>query len=201
MREATEGDSFDAILEDEFRGIENVIAQKLYLTVCCFYQHGAYLRDALMAELMDIPLVQLFDEVKDALEGVVFYDLIDEDEGSYVARARHRIIAEIVWNRCGEAGDREDILQRALSSLNLNYKSDNDAFEYFVRSDQTVDAIRSLDEKIRFFEVACRKDPTSPYVQQHFARMLTRAEKPELALSQIERAIKLVLLGRSSYLL
>ncbi len=42
MREATEGGkSFDAILEGEFYGIGTPEARRLYLAVCCFYQHGA----------------------------------------------------------------------------------------------------------------------------------------------------------------
>jgi hypothetical protein len=45
MREATEDNQFDAILEDEFRGIDDDLARKLYLVVCGFYQHGAYVRE------------------------------------------------------------------------------------------------------------------------------------------------------------
>jgi tetratricopeptide (TPR) repeat protein len=51
--------------------------------------------------------------------------------------------------------------------------------------------IRSLDGKIRFFETACQKDPQSPYVRQHYARMLTREGKFEIALGQIEEGLKL----------
>src|SRR5262249_39403178 len=54
MREATEGKGFDAILEDEYRGIGDDLSQRLYLTVCCFYQHGAYVRDSLLAQLMGL---------------------------------------------------------------------------------------------------------------------------------------------------
>ncbi len=68
---------------------------------------------------------------------------------------------------------------------------DRAAFEHFIRSDRMVDRIRTLDGRIHFFEMACRKDPESPYVRQHFARMLLRADKAELALSQIEEALRL----------
>ena len=191
MREATEDRSFDAILEDEFRGIDNRLAQKMYLTVCCFYQHGGYIRDTLLAELIEMPLVNLYPEVNKSLEGVLMYEAINEVEGEYAVRARHRIIAEIVWERCGDPGTREDILQRSLSAMNLNYRADKEAFENFVRSDKIIDAIRSLDGKTRFFEEATRKDPSSPYVRQHYARMLLRENKPELALSQIQGAIEM----------
>lgn len=189
MREATEGKSFDAILEDEFRNIRDSTSRQLYLTVCCFYQHGAYLRDKLLADLMDMPLEDIYRLTKDATDGVVIYDTIDENKGSYSARARHRIIAAIVWERCGSTAQREQLLQLSLSKLNLNYKSDHDAFECFIRSDRLIDSIRTLDGKTRFFEKACQKDPESPFVRQHYARMLSREKKPDIALNQIQAAI------------
>ncbi len=191
MREATEGRSFDAILEDEYRGIGDDLSRRLYLSVCCFHQHGAYIRDTLLAQLMEIPLQEMYKATGDATEGVVIYYCIDERKGSYAARSRHRTIAAIVWERCGEPADRDNLVQSSLSALNLNYKADKDAFEYFIRSDRVVNSIRSLEGKIRFFETACKKDPDSPYVRQHYARMLSREDKANLALGQIEEALKM----------
>jgi len=191
MREATEGKSFDAILEDEFQGIQSEMARRAYLYVCCFYQHGAYVRDLLLASLLNVSVTQLYEYTKDGLEGVVAYDCIDEANGRYAARARHRTIATVVWERCGSGNEKEEIVQTALQSMNLNYRADVEAFENFVRSDRIVDEIHSLDGKIKFFNTACHKDPESPYVRQHYSRMLLRAGKAELALSQIDEALKL----------
>ena len=66
-----------------------------------------------------------------------------------------------------------------------------EAFEQLIRSDRIIDTIKTLDGKIRFFETACQKDPQSPYVRQHYARMLSREGKLDLALLQIEEAIKI----------
>lgn len=191
MREATEGKSFDAILEDEYRGIGDSTSRQLYLVVCCFYQHGAYVRDTLLAQLMEMSITELFEKTKDATEGVVIYDCIDESLGIYGARARHRTIATIVWERCGDSAEKETFLSTSLNSLNLKYRADKDAFEYFYRSDRLIDSIRSLEGKIKFLETACRKDPLNPYIRQHYARMLSREDKVELALSQIDEAIKM----------
>jgi tetratricopeptide (TPR) repeat protein len=191
MRQATEGKSFDAILEDEFRGIKDPVSAKFYLTVCCFFQHGAYVRDSLLSELMGVSLPDLYEKTKDWTEGVVIFDCIDEINGVYAARARHRIIAAVVWERCGEATDRERVLNESLSALNLNYGLDKDAFESFIRSDKVVDSIRTLEGKTRFFDTAASKDPISPYVRQHYARMLSRQNKAELALGQIEEGLRL----------
>ena len=37
----------------------------------------------------------------------------------------------------------------------------------------------------------CKKDPESPYVRQHYSRMLYRENKTDLALAKIEKAIEL----------
>ncbi len=191
LREVTEGKSFDAILESEYRGISPPTARDLYLAVCCFHQHGVYIRDKLLAKILGTSLMDMYDCTSDSTEGVILYENINRSSEAYGARTRHRIIAKVVWERCASPDERDSLLSRSLSGLNLNYGLDNSAFEEFVRSDHTIDQIRTLDGKIRFFETAAKKDPDSPYVKQHFARMLLREEKFDLALAQIELAIKL----------
>ncbi len=191
MREATEDQRFDAILESEFRGIRDEISRSAYLIICCFYLHGAYIRQSLLANLLNINPSELHEIIGRGTEGVIIFDELDASYGIYGARARHRKIAEIVWERCGSLSDKTNIIQKSLDNLNLNYNYDAKAFESFYRSDHLVDSIRSLDEKIQFFEKACRKDPKSPYVRQHFSRMLYRGKKYDLALSTVDTALNL----------
>jgi tetratricopeptide (TPR) repeat protein len=191
MREATEGKSFDAILEEEFRGIPDPMARRLYAIVCCFYQHDIPIRDELLARLLDVPLAEIYDRTSDSVEGVVYYDCINEAKEIYGARARHRLISAVVWERCLDVGEKNSIIQSSMEALNLNYRSDEQAFEAFTRSERLVDSIGSLEGKIKFFETAAKKDPESPYVRQHYARMLLREEKLEIALGEIEEGIKL----------
>jgi tetratricopeptide (TPR) repeat protein len=73
----------------------------------------------------------------------------------------------------------------------LNYQVDVEAFWEFVQSVSLVDGLRTLDDRIRFFETACQKDPVSPYVRQHYARMFMRAGHLQLALKEIDAAIDL----------
>jgi tetratricopeptide (TPR) repeat protein len=191
LREATEGRAFDAILEDEFRSIPSDLGRRLYLVVCCFYQHGALIRDTLLADMLHVSVTEMYSETSAATAGVVHFEEIDPSYGHHAARARHRKIAAVVWERCAEPGDRETIIIDALSKMNLTYRADLKAFEDFIRSDRLIDSIRTLDSRIRFFEEACRKEPISPYVRQHYARMLARAEKFTLALSQIDEGLKI----------
>lgn len=189
MREATEDKRFDAILEDEFFCIKDDKCREIYLIVCCFHQHGSYVRDALLCDITGLSLVDFRTSIKGVLDGVVLDECIDETSGRYAYRARHRTIASIVWNRCGEATQKDNIIQRALKHLNLNLRADVHAFEKFIRNDALIDSIHGLENKIKFFDLACRKDPESPYVRQHYARMLYRAERLELALAQVEQGI------------
>lgn len=191
MREATEGKSFDAILEDEFWGIKHELGRRLYLTVCCFHQHGSYVRDDLLSKLLGIPITEIYRQTADWTEGVVIFEPLGRFDGAYAARARHRIIASVVWERCGEGTDQNKLVQDALDALNLTYRMDRIVFDQFVCSDRLVDGIKSLEDRTRFFEIACRKDPENPYVRQHYSRMLLRSGHEDLALSQINEAISM----------
>jgi tetratricopeptide (TPR) repeat protein len=190
MREATEGRSFDLIIRDEYDKLPDQ-AKLLYTFVCCFYQNQHYLRDSLLARLMGLDIAQMYRETNAATEGVVHYDLVDEANETYGARARHRTIAKIVWEMCGSQAQREQILLDAMKQLNLQYQWDRDAFDTFVRSDELVDVFGTLDKKIAYFDAAINKQPDNPYVRQHYARMLNREGKSSTALSVINEALRL----------
>ncbi len=191
IREATEGKSFDAIIEDEFRGINSDFSQKAYLTVCCFYQHGAYIRQSILANILNVEEKELYELTHANTDGIMIYDCLDEENGIYALRARHRIISQIVWERCGEQSLKQQITQDALDNLNLYYNVDKLAFKAFICSDHFIDSLKTLEDKTKFFDRAINKDPDNPYVRQHYARMLLRAHKMNLALSQIEESLSI----------
>jgi tetratricopeptide (TPR) repeat protein len=195
MREAMagEGVGFDSIIEGEYRSIDvdnsPSLSRDFYLLVCCFYQHGMLIRDELMEAVLGHPLQSLYEDVGTNLEGLVEYVETNIVRGQYAARARHRIIAQIVWKKCGTRQLKEHLLQRAMEKLNLTYRLDKKVFELFIRSDEIVDTFSTLAGKIKFFETAARRDPDNVYVLQHFARMLLRENNLVSALNQIDAAI------------
>jgi tetratricopeptide (TPR) repeat protein len=189
MREATEGRAFDAIIESEFNGIASAVGKDLYSLVAIFSRLRALARDGLCSEALGLNLADLYLEPAESTEGIVIFDLIDESREIYAARTRHHIIADIVWRRCVDSAQNERLLIRALDSLNLTFSADSKAFERLTRDDESVDVLRGLEAKIRFFEAAIRKSPQDAYVRQHFARMLLREQRYDLALSQIQEAI------------
>jgi hypothetical protein len=95
MREATEDKRFDAILEDEFFGIGDDKCREIYLTVCCFHQHGSYVRDILLCDITALFLTDFHIRTKHRLDGVVFDECIDVTSGQYAYRTRHRTIPHI----------------------------------------------------------------------------------------------------------
>lgn len=195
MREAMagEGVGFDSIIEGEFRSIDEKnspsISRDLYLLVCCFYQHGMLIRDEVLESVLGHPLQSLYDDVGTNLEGLVEYVETNIVTGQYAARARHRIIAQIVWKKCGTRQLKEQLLQKAMEKLNLSYRLDRKVFEFFFRTDEIVETFSTLDAKVRFFETAARHEPNNVYVLQHYARMLLRDKNYTLALNQIDDAI------------
>lgn len=195
MREAMagEGVGFDSIIEGEYRSIDEKnspsISRDLYLLVCCFYQHGMLIRDEMLEGVLGYPLQSLYDDVGTNLEGLVEYTETNIVTGQYAARARHRIIAQIVWKKCGTRQLKEHLLQKAMEKLNLSYRLDRKVFEFFFRTDEIVETFSTLDGKVKFFETAARHEPNNVYVLQHFARMLLREKNYTLALNQIDDAI------------
>jgi tetratricopeptide (TPR) repeat protein len=197
MREATapEGLGFDAIIESEFQGVDpgrsESLARRLYLLVCCFYQHAMLIRDKVCESVIGVGLQDLYSRIGPSLEGMIDYVEVTFGSGEYALRARHRIIAEIVWKKCGSPELKEVSLQKAIEQLNFTYQLDKVAFDLFVRSDEIVDTFRTLEGKTKFFETAARRDPDNPFVLQHFARMLLREDKPMMALNQINAALEM----------
>ena len=191
IREATESKNFEAIISDEYINISCDFSKKVYSILACFHQHSAYLRMELLARLFSVDIVEIYQKVGDSLKGIIYYEAMDEAKGIYVARTRHRIIASIVWNKCLVNAEKDEIIHNILDNMNIAYSTDLDAFESFVKSDQLVDSLVSLESRMRFYEKACKIDPNNPYVKQHYARMLIRSRQEQAALNMINDAIKM----------
>lgn len=191
MREVTEGMAFDAIVENEYQNVASEDARWLYGFVAAFSRVRALPRELLCMDATKMAISNLLQVLREDLAGIVLWQSVDEARGLQALRTRHRIIADIVWDRCLDRLQREEILITALSHLNLAYGLDVKAFDAFTRDDAAVDSLQTLEAKSRFFEDAARKDPDNPYIRQHYARMLRREKRPELALSQVESALRL----------
>ena len=147
------------------------------------------IRDRLIESVIGSALQDIHDEIGSSLDGLVDYVETDAIRGEHAARARHRIIAQIVWKKCGSRERKEALLQKAMEKINLTYRLDKIVFDLFIRSDEIVDTFSTLEGKVKFFETAAQRDPDNVFVLQHFSRMLLREKKLTLALAQIDSAI------------
>lgn len=141
MKEVTKGASFDAIIEDEYQNIGNETARHLYAAVCCTSLSRSHLRDQVAAKVTDLDLASLYENIGSALDGVIVWDCLDTNRELYGARARHQVIARVVWNRCLVEDEKEKVLLGIMKSLNLNYHADVRAFDALIRSDENIDGI------------------------------------------------------------
>lgn len=191
IREATEGKSFDAIIQDEFVGIGDSFSQDAYKLISCLHQFDVQVRMDLLMSLLGVTEVEFYEYTKSPLKGVIVYDLYNSERMIYVARTRQRLIAKIVWDNCITKTEKETIIDEIFSKINISHYLDRKAFEQFYRSDELIDALPSLESRMRFFNSACAIDPSNPYVRQHFARMLVRNSQEEIALTTVETAISM----------
>jgi tetratricopeptide (TPR) repeat protein/cold shock CspA family protein len=191
MREATSGLGFDAIVEDEYWSLATDEARQIYGLVAALYRSRAVARVGLLSAVLGMNPVEIYQHANEELEGVVLFETIDEDMDITIARPRHHVIADMVWSRCLGSADRERFLLSVIRALNLNYPADAQAFDRLVRADDAVDEIADLERRIEFFQRACKKDPASGYVRQHFARMLRRAGELDAALEQVQLGLDL----------
>ena len=191
MRETIENNAFDAIIENEFEGIDNDEAKALYGVVAGMHQYGILSRMSLLSNIIQYNIAEVPTLISRYAEGII--RIVDDPlkEDILCLITRHRIIAKIVWHKCFLGSKRESLLLDLMQHLNITYNQDKKVFDEITKDDDIVDSIRSFESRTGFFESACKKDVNNPYVRQHYARMLLRDKKYGLALGQIEAGLKL----------
>jgi len=191
MRETIENNGFDAIIENEYQGINNSKVKKLYGAVAGMHQYGILPRMSLLSDIIYCNIAEIPLLISQYAEGILKIEDDPNKEFVQCLTTRHRIIAKVVWHKCFLGAERENILLDLVQRLNLAYSQDQKVFDELTKDDDVVDSIRSFESRVGFFESACKKDVDNPYPRQHYARMLFRAGKYQLALSQIEAGLKL----------
>ncbi|WP_315812995.1 SIR2 family protein [Bradyrhizobium sp. SZCCHNR2028] len=129
LHEATKGKSFEEIVIDEYNRIIPIEAQLLYLDVCTIQRLGADLRAGLLSRIGGVSFEEFRERLLHPLEKVVFVSK-DQYSKDHLYRARHQLIAEIVFeNVLRTQKQKFDALLRLMKGMNRDYASDSDAFE------------------------------------------------------------------------
>jgi hypothetical protein len=128
LYEATGGKPFEEIILDEYNQINGEQAKSLYLTVSILHRLGSEARAGLISRVHGINFHEFKEKLFRPLEFIVFSEknyLI----GDFVYKTRHHYIAEIVFETVLKTEqDRYDEYVRILTFLDIDYKSDMNAF-------------------------------------------------------------------------
>lgn len=169
LHEATLGRPFEEILENEFRNLVPVEAQRVYLTICILNRLDVPVRAGVVSRIHGIPFSEFKERLFKPLEHVV-YDSFDQRLRDNVYRARHPIIAEIVFERLlRDQTERFQEYFRCLTALNIDYSTDEKAFRQLVRGRTLLDLFSNSDYCNAIFDEAFKMVGEEPHLLQQRA--------------------------------
>ena len=139
LHEATSGKPFEQIVLDEYMNLVPAEAQALYLDVATFHRFRVPLRAGLVSRVSGINLEYFREKLFRPLEHVVkvSYDVRSRD---YAYETRHPVIADLVCRQAlTNPDDRAGQIIRLVRLMNVDYQSDQVAFENLIRGRDLAD--------------------------------------------------------------
>jgi cold shock CspA family protein/tetratricopeptide (TPR) repeat protein len=134
LHEATSGRQFEDILIDEYNQISPRHAQSIYLTICILHRLGVAVRAGVIFRSHQVPFTDFRERFLLPLEKVVAVKY-HSPTGDYMYTTRHPEIAEVVFERIlRDPDERFNEYVRVLSSLNISFESDSEAFRHLTRA-------------------------------------------------------------------
>jgi tetratricopeptide (TPR) repeat protein len=168
LREATEGKEFEEILHDEYSGIPTIEAKRAYLFVCFMHQYGAPVRVGILSRYLNMSIIDIGQKILPAAEGVIIVDQPDERD-EIVYKARHRVVAELVFAREASRDDNYDRAIDFLSVVDLGYPADKLAFDSLVTSSLFVSKLDAIQRIRAVYDRALEVSGRAAFVLQHYA--------------------------------
>ena len=169
LHEATAGKSFEEIVLDEYNKIVPLEAQTLYLDVCTLHRFKVGLRAGLLSRVSGITFNYFRDRLFKPLEHLVqvYSDTLSRD---YAYRTRHPVIADMVFRHVLQDHEkRANQVIRIVRSMNVDYESDNVAFEQLVRGRDLADLFADRVLADRIFEAALEASASVSHVEHQRA--------------------------------
>lgn len=163
LHEATSGRPFEDILIDEYRQISPSQAQSIYLTICILHRLGVAVRAGIIFRSHQVPFTDFKERFFEPLEQVVAVRQ-HRPTGDYMYTSRHPEIAQVVFDRIlRDPQERFNEYIRVLSSLNISYESDNDAFRQLTRAYHVKSLFPDYEAAREIYRVAGIVAPEDPY--------------------------------------
>jgi len=133
LHEVTSGKSFEEIVLDEYEKISPAEAQVLYMDVCTLNRLNVPIRAGLISRISGISIRDFQKHFLLPLEHLV-RTYIDQRSRDYVYVSRHPLIASFVFDHGNvEPQSKAEQLVRVITSMNLNYSADEQAFSELIR--------------------------------------------------------------------
>lgn len=193
LHEATLGKPFSDIVFDEYKKITSLKAQALYLTVCIMHRLGIPARAGLISRVHGIPFRQFRDELFEPLESIVFAKM-DDIIHDYVYLSRHPRIAEMVFERVlVHPQDRFDEYIKILNEIDVDYKSDFEAFKGLTNARQLLDIFKDPQMIRQIYKTATNRVGENPFLlqQESLFEMNSSGGSLDKASSLLQKAYKI----------
>ena len=186
LREATEGKRFDQIIQDEYSAIPEETARDAYLLICCVYQAKVTMRAGVLRRLTSVSFEDFQEKILTPAERVI---IEDEEDGEFVYRARHPIVAQIVADyKIPAAVERLSIYRRIFEALDLGIAEDRLAYQRLSRSRELVDSLMSYNLKAAFYKACRDANPSDAIAAQHWAIAAMDDGRFDIAQRQLKTA-------------
>jgi tetratricopeptide (TPR) repeat protein/cold shock CspA family protein len=169
LHEATLGKPFSDIVFDEYQSISSIRAKSLYLTVCILHRLGVPVRAGLISRVHGIPFSEFKERLFSPLEFIVFASE-NPNIRDFEYRSRHQLIAEMVFARVLQNDqDKFDEYIKVIDALDIDYKSDRDAFNSLMKARQLLSLFRNPQMVRQLYEAAKQMDSNNPILLQQEA--------------------------------
>lgn len=193
LYEATTGKHFEEIIFDEYKSINNIKAQSLYLTVSIFHRLGAEARAGFISRVHNISFHEFKEKLFIPLEFIVF-DKKDNKINDFVYITRNKLIAQIIFEKVLlTPQDRFDEYIRILNNLNIDYESDRTAFISITNARKLLEVFPDPRMVRRIYEIATiqNKDDAKLLQQQAIYEMNAPGGSIHSANRYLQEAYKL----------
>lgn len=169
LYEITSGVSFTDMVFDEYRGINNDTARRIYLIVCSLNRLNVPVRAGLVRRLTGISFNDFKERFFGPLESVV---LTEEYKPALdmAYRARHPWVAEIVFERAlPKEIDRFELYISTLREIDTGYMPDRTAFRELTRARNVRDLFSDPLMAEEIYSVAKETSQEDGYLYQQHA--------------------------------
>ncbi|MBA4794398.1 MAG: SIR2 family protein [Phenylobacterium sp.] len=190
LHEATNGASFEDILESEYDGIPSAEAKSLYLDICALHRLGPPVRAGLISRVHGIGFDEFQRRFFKPLEHVVVVSN-RRFQGDFVYQARHNYIAEVVFERAARTpAHKQEIILRLIDHLNTEYSYDELVLYELIKARQVADMLPDRVMGITVYESAARSVGRTVGVLHQWALYELRKAGTRDGLDRAERLVK-----------